>query len=104
MRNACGKHTRETIEVLAAFGEDERRAAVPYGLNDLVANRSIPGVVINQELVKRLELRPFVGRCAARRMKRSRTDEDCVLERSCGRLRLGVHPMAPGPHCMKMIG
>ena len=48
MRNTCRKHTLEMIEVLVAFGEDERRASVPYGLNDLLADRSIPSLVIDQ--------------------------------------------------------
>ena len=59
MTNAGGQKTLETIEVLVAFGEDERRAAVPYGLNDLLADRSIPSLVVYQELIKRLELDPL---------------------------------------------
>ena len=60
MTNVRGKHTFKTIEVLVAFREHERRSPVTNGLHDLVANSSIPGLVINQELVKRLELNSFV--------------------------------------------
>ena len=67
MRNACRKHTLETIEVLVAFGEDERRASVPDGLNDLLADRSIPSLVVYQELIERLELDPFIRTCDAGR-------------------------------------
>ncbi len=95
VRNACGKHTLETIEVLVAFGEDERRALVPYGLNDLLADRSIPSLVVDQELIKRLELDPFVRTCDAAGLKRGRANNDRVFERSCRRLRSGVDPM---PH------
>ena len=96
MTNVRGKYTLKTIEVLVAFREHERRSPVTHGLLDLVANSAIPGLVINQELVKRLELDPFVGRCAARWMKGSGTDEDGVLEGPRGRLRPCVHPMAYG--------
>jgi hypothetical protein len=54
------EHTLETIEVLVAFGQDERRASVPYGFNDLLADRPIPSLVVHQELIKRLELDPFI--------------------------------------------
>jgi len=94
--NVRGKYTFKTIEVLAAFREHERRSPLTHGLHDLVANSSIPGLVINEELVKRLELNPFVGRCAARGMKGSGTDEDCVLEWPRSRLRPCIHPMAHG--------
>jgi hypothetical protein len=60
VRNACGKHTIETIDVLVAFGEDERRASVPYCLSDLLADRSIPSLVVHRELIKRLELDLFI--------------------------------------------
>src|SRR5216684_5533502 len=92
--NVRGKLTLKTCEVLVAFCEHERRSPVTHGLHDLVGNRSIPGLVINQELVKRLELNPFVGRCAARWMKGSGTDEDGVLEGPRGRLRPCVHAIA----------
>jgi hypothetical protein len=84
------------MEVLVAFREHQRRSPLTYGLHDLVANSSIPSLVINQELVKRLKLNPFVGRCAARWMKGSGTDEDRVLEGPRGRLRSCVHAMAYG--------
>jgi hypothetical protein len=48
VRNASRKQALETIEMLVAFGEEERRAAVPYGLSDLVADRSIPRLVLYQ--------------------------------------------------------
>ena len=64
MRNACGKHTLESIEVLVAFSQDERRATVPYGLNDLLADRSIPRLVVYQLLIKRLKFDSFVRACA----------------------------------------
>ncbi|MBI1874249.1 MAG: hypothetical protein HYS05_10250 [Acidobacteria bacterium] len=81
--------------MLVPFGEHERRATVPYGLNDLGADDSIPGLVVHQELVERLELDSFVRTCAAASLKRSWTDDNGVLERSCGRLRLSVDAM---PH------
>ena len=54
--NVRGKDALKTIEVLVAFREHERRSPVTHGLHDLVADSSIPGLIINQELVKRLEL------------------------------------------------
>src|SRR5258705_11935211 len=81
--------------MLVAFGEDERRAAVPYGLNDLLADRSIPSLVVYQELIERLELDPFVHACGATGLKRGWTHNHLGFERSCPRLRCGVHPM---PH------
>ena len=74
MRNACRQRTLETIEVFVAFGEDERRASVPYGLNHLLADRSIPSLVVYQELIKRLELDPFVRTCGAAGLKRGRAN------------------------------
>ena len=82
--------------MLVAFGEHERRAAVPYGLNDLLADRSIPSLVVYQELIKRLELDPFVGTCVAAGLKRGWADDDRVFERSCRRLRLGIDSMPHG--------
>ena len=82
MRNACGKHALETIEVLVAFGEDERRSTVPYGLNDLLADRSIPSLVVYQLLIERLELDPFIRTCVAGRLKRCWANNDRVFERS----------------------
>ena len=82
--------------MLVAFGEDERRAAVPYGLNDLLADRSIPSLVVYQELIKRLELDPFIRTCGAAGLKRGWANNDRVFERSCRRLRFGVHPMPHG--------
>ena len=79
-----------------AFGEDERRAAVDYGLNDLLADRSIPSLVVYQELIKRLELDPFVGTCVATGLKRGWANNDRLFERSCRRLRFRVDSMPHG--------
>lgn len=95
MRNAWRKHALETIEVLVAFGEDERRAAVPYGLNDLLADRSTPSFVVYQELIKRLELDSFIRTCSVAGLKRGWAHNDRVFERSCRRLSFCVHTM---PH------
>ena len=59
--NARGELAFETLEVLVAFGEYERRSTVTYCLDDLVADRPIPRLVIDQELVVRLEFDPLVG-------------------------------------------
>ena len=96
MGNACRKQTLETIEVLVAFGEDDRRPAVPDGLNDLVADRSIPTLVVYQELIERLELDPFIGTCGAPGLKHGWANDDRVFERSCRRLRFGVDSMPHG--------
>ena len=74
--NVRDKDTRKTIEVLVAFREHKRRSPVTHGLHDLVTNSSIPGLVIHQELVKRLELNPSIGRRAARWMKGRGTDKN----------------------------
>lgn len=66
--------------MLIAFSQDERRSDVAHGLRNFIADRSIPGLVIDQELVERLELHALVRPCIARRVKRSRADKDCVLE------------------------
>jgi hypothetical protein len=95
VRNACRKHTLETIEVLVAFGEEERRASVADGLNDLLTDRSIPSLVVYQELIKRLELAPFIRTWSAAGLKRGWANNDRVFERSCCRLRLRVDSM---PH------
>ena len=65
------------------------------GLNDLLADRSIPSLVVYQELIKRLELEPFICTCGAAGLKRGWANNDRVFERSCRRLRFGVDSM---PH------
>src|SRR6476646_3670026 len=94
--DVCRKQTLETIEVLVAFGEDERRTSVPYGLNDILADRSIPSLIVYQELIKRLELDPFICACDVAGLKRGRANSDRVFERSCRRLRPGIDPMPHG--------
>jgi hypothetical protein len=60
-----GEPAIETDEVLVAFGQHQGRSAVTHGLNDLVADHLIAGLVFYQELVERLELNPLVRAPAA---------------------------------------
>ena len=59
MTDACRQaDSLEAIEVIVAFGEDERRAAVAYGLDDVVADAPIPRLVVDQSLIERSGTRP----------------------------------------------
>ena len=84
----------QPIKVFVAFGEHERRSALADGLNDLVANSSIPELIIDQVLGKALGIRLRLSALkSGGRLKRGRTDDDRVLERPRRRLRPCVHSM-----------
>ena len=90
------EYTLKTIEVLVAFGQDQRRTTVTHGSNTSSQIAPISGLVLDQKLVERLELDPFIG---IRRSCSDRTrsdEEDRVVERSGRRLRPGVDPMPNG--------
>src|SRR4029077_15540808 len=88
MRDISGEPAREAIQMLGAFGQDERRAAFAHGLDDVVADELIARLVLDQLLVQSMELDSGVCTCGVVRLKRRRTYDHGVLKRSCGGLTL----------------
>ena len=83
----------EAVEMLVAFREHQRRAAVATASMTSSTDAPIPRLVVDQLLIERLKLDALVRIGRPVRLERRRLNEDEVLERARRRLCASVHAM-----------
>ena len=95
-----GEAPLQSVEVVVALREHERRSPRVHRLKDVRANALIARVIVHQLLIERLKLHPLVRVGCARRLERRWLHEGEVLKRPSSRLHSRIHavPYRPTLH------